>query len=278
MVSRAVEIVDNRLYSVGGVVELDGSVSWMPVDVSGFQPVHAYVMLDDNAAILVDTGVACHEELVIEQLQALLPRHHKVSLFMTRAEFDCVGNLGPIVSTFNVDTVYSGGANNPFDAFGYLGTLDQRRPSAVIGIERGGAAFTVPLSETRQLDVFTAPLRNLTTFWAYDSATKTLFTSDVFGYTSIPSAEGPRVVDSVGSREDVVAKLEPFLLAKHWWLMRADTSEIRRALAGVFERFQVDVIAPTYGCAIRGRSQVSVAFQALDDALAHHHVSRRQAV
>lgn len=276
MGSRAVEIVANKLYSVGGMVELNGTVSWMPDDVNGFQPVQAYVMLDDEGAILIDTGIACHEELVIEQLGVLLPGNHKVSLFMTRAEFDCVGNLGPIVSRFNVDTVYSGGANNPFDAFGYLGTLDQRRPSAVIGIERGGAEFSVPLSETRRLDVFTAPLRNLTTFWAYDSATKTLFTSDVFGYTSVPDADGPRVADRVGSREDVVAKLDPFLLAKHWWLMAADTSEIRRALAGVFERFPVDVIAPTYGCPIRGSSQVVVAFQALDDALAGHHVARRQ--
>src|ERR1700720_4279644 len=91
----AVEVIPGKLYGLGGRVWLDGRVSWAP-DEQAYQPINCYLLLGEDP-ILVDTGLPAHEREVIGQLRSVLPNNRSTAVFLSRAEWDCIGNLGAIM-------------------------------------------------------------------------------------------------------------------------------------------------------------------------------------
>ena len=79
-------------------------------------------------------------------------------------------------------------------------------------------------------------------------------------------ADGPWIVtddDTTSARE-----LRSFLLnTRYWWLEGAPTGSIRRGIADIFEKFDVETIAPGYGCILRGRQVVARHYRMLDEFL-----------
>jgi hypothetical protein len=80
-------------------------------------------------------------------------------------------------------------------------------------------------------------------------------------------ADGPWVVtdddDTTSARE-----LRSFLLnTRYWWLEGAPTGSIRRGIANVFDKHDVETIAPGYGCILRGHNVVARHYQMLDEIL-----------
>ena len=72
-----------------------------------------------------------------------------------------------------------------------------------------------------------------------------------------PHADGPWIVtdddDTTTTRE-----LRSFMLnTRYWWLEGAPTDSIRRGIADVFDKYDVETIAPGYGCVLRGRKVVA---------------------
>ena len=57
------------------------------------------------------------------------------------------------------------------------------------------------------------------------------------------------------------------LNTRYWWLEGAPTDSIRRGIANVFEKYDVETIAPGYGCILRGRKVVQRHYQMLDEFL-----------
>jgi len=98
----AVEVVPGALYECGGMIPLDGRVSWMSREARGYQPVSGYVLTTETGALLVDTGVALHQQDVFAQISSALGERTEVDLFFTRAELDCVGNLGAVANAFSI--------------------------------------------------------------------------------------------------------------------------------------------------------------------------------
>ena len=65
------------------------------------------------------------------------------------------------------------------------------------------------------------------------------------------------------------AFVRSFLLnTRYWWLEGARTDVIRKGIAEVFERYEIETIAPGYGAILRGRHLVEQQFTVLDEVLA----------
>jgi hypothetical protein len=59
-----------------------------------------------------------------------------------------------------------------------------------------------------------------------------------------------------------------FLLnTRYWWIEGANMSPIRKAVAEVYDRFDIETIAPGYGSILCGRGHVDKQFEVLDDVL-----------
>jgi flavorubredoxin len=256
-------LAGGRLLVVGGYVRADGTASWLPASASGWQPSNCYLLLEGDRAALVDTGLAAHAGIVVEQLRRHVPDGVPLSVFLTRAELDCIGNLGPIASSLPLEGVFTGGNNNPFDAFDAVPDV---RGAVHLHVGRTQGEVPIVLSESRSLEVIDAPLRLLATYWAYDGATRTLFTSDSFGHQLVESPDRPRTVTAAdGVDPDTVLE---YALAKFGWIERATTTAVAGGIEAVFAEREIEIVAPTNGCAIVGADAVRAHYDALQAALA----------
>jgi flavorubredoxin len=218
--------------------------------------------------MLIDTGPASHEGTILAQLRACLPRQASLSVFLTRAEPDCIGNLGAITDTFPFEHIYTGGARNQLDAFDYATAFvasPGRGQREVIEVERRLPGQGIELGAGRWLEVIAPPIRVLTTFWCYDPVARVLFSSDSFGQGVMAAPDA----------EPVLAKhhLEPgyarsHLLAKFGWLVGANTDGLRGLLAQLVAEREVETIAPTHGCVTVGRELANRQFELLERSLA----------
>ena len=256
------EIVPDRLYVLGANIPVAGNVSWVDRTHRGHQRVNCYLLRGDSRLTLIDTGVAALREAVLDQLTSLVPPGTPLSVFLTRSEFECTGNLNAIVDTFNVTSIHTGGGTNPFDAFDVVTSFDRNNEPSREILQRGD---DVMIGDG--LTVLTPVIRLLRTFWGYEASTKTLFTSDLFSHTVSAGEDGPAVIDSVGTVADGADLMRRNVYAKFPWLARARTATLRRGLAELFESREVEILAPTHGCVLKGRDVVREHVQFIDRLL-----------
>jgi flavorubredoxin len=258
--SYPVELFADKLYAVGANVPLEGKASWAPVDATGYQPANCYLLLaeePENELLIIDPGMAYVEEAVVSGLKTLLPENATPRVFITRAQFDCVGNLGAIAGVFPVQNLYTGGYENPFDSFETVTSVDKRTSSMVL--------FRAP-SESR-LEVINTTLRMLATFWGYDAGTKALFTSDSFTHAVVKNAHAAPVLNSHDADDTTPERVRAHLHATFWWLKYAELQPIIDDLRALFDRLDVEIIAPGRGRILRGRDVVDRHVELLIDAL-----------
>jgi hypothetical protein len=63
--------------------------------------------------------------------------------------------------------------------------------------------------------------------------------------------------------------IRSFMLdTRYWWLEGAPTDTMRRGIADIFERHDIETIAPGYGCILRDCSVVERHYKMLDEFLA----------
>lgn len=268
-IESAVELAAGRLYALGQVEPLDGRLTWVPRDERGYQPFNAYLLLEGRSALLVDPGVPKHAATVIRQLKELLPKDATLDVFMTRSELDCGASIRAISQAVPVGTLYGGGAPaNPFAGLGWLtyamnddpDDYDMRPP---YGLSRCPVGQSLELGPDRRLEVVQAPIKVLAAYWAYDSATRTLFTSDVFGHGVLREAGEPRVARTAGSRDDIARHL----FTKFDWLLQADATATLGMLDDTFSQRPVEAIAPDRGAVISGADAVREAYETVRDLI-----------
>ena len=120
----------------------------------------------------------------------------------------------------------------------------------------------------RAIDVMQAPLRLIATRWLYDRATRTLFSSDMFTHVWRDGETGPWIVTDADNDATSLRHVRSFMLnTRYWWLEGAPTDTIRRGIGTVFDKYDIETIAPGYGCILRGRSVVARHYQMLDEFL-----------
>ncbi len=282
----AVSLVPGRLFALGGMIRLDRRVSWAPPGVRGYQPINCYLLREGNKAILVDSGVPIHRDRVLQGLRSLLSPEVKLSVFLTRAERECVGNLGSISAEYPIEAVFTGGVTNPFDAFDSVTSVDaavanvgpesgakQTRSSTLppspdhrldlvaptfhqlIGIERKPPSSSLTFESGRRVEVIVPTFRLLATYWVYDSGTGTLFTSDGFGHTARPTG-AYRPLLSLSEDRSTPATVRAYTKAKFWWMEGAATQNIAESLGNLFSQREVVRVAPTHGCVLEGHQLV----------------------
>jgi flavorubredoxin len=263
-----VELVPGSLFRLGSTIELDGRVSWAPPALRAHQPINAYLVLDDGEATMIDTGLACREREIVEQLEQALPPHTPLTVFLTRAEYEGIGNVGAVYEAVGIDHLYAGGFPNIFDAYneiaGFVRTWESRT-----FMDRVPTGESIGVGRGHRLQVLAAPLRVLTCFWVYDRETRTLFTTDIFGHTALDSPDAPAVLDSLDQDPSTYESVREHVHAKFTWLTTGgDTRLISQNLVKIFGEHEIETIAPIHGCILRGKPLVEKHYEFLKSILA----------
>jgi hypothetical protein len=261
-------LAEGKLYALQHPYALDGRVSSYPASARGFSVANSYLLTQSDAAMLIDTGFGKDEPVIRAQVESLIAPGLPLSLFPLRLnEFMSINNVETFAGHFNVEQCYTSNTDAAlwFD-FGAKANgrsiLDSMPITAVTRLD------TIQLGKKgRPIDVMQAPIRLIATRWLYDQATRTLFSSDMFTHVWGTRADGPWIVtgddDTTSARE-----LRSFLLnTRYWWLEGAPTGLIRRGIGDVFDKYDVETIAPGYGCILHGRKVVARHVQMLDEIL-----------
>ena len=269
-VSSITELVAGKVYALHNTFELNGRISAYPEKARGFSPANCYLLIDEKAAMLLDTGYTAHEGAIIEQLDSLLDREMPLSIFPLRInEFMSVCNTMAIAKRFNVVECFSNVPN--IEEWVEFETLrgEERNPILKTTLLGRGEQSQVFLGEKRKINVLTAPIRLISTRWIYDESSKILFSSDMFShiwsdFENSPWQIGNNETDPVTDFKFVRSYL---LNTRYWWIEGANTQPIRNAINDIYKRYNIQTIAPGYGTILRGRSHVERQFDVLDEVL-----------
>jgi hypothetical protein len=261
-------LAEGKLYALQNPFALDGRVSSYPASARGYSVANSYLLTQSDAAMLIDTGFGKDEAAIRAQIEALIAPSLPLSLFPLRLnEFMSINNVEAFAGHFNVEQCYT---SNPDAAlwFDFGASANGRSILASMPITAVTRADMIELGKQgRAIDVMQAPIRLIATRWLYDRATRTLFSSDLFSHVWRADATGPWIVtdenDTTTERE-----LRSFMLnTRYWWLEGAPTESIRRGIGEVFEKHDVETIAPGYGCILCGRNVVARHVRMLDEIL-----------
>jgi flavorubredoxin len=262
-------LADDQLYALQNPFALDGRVSSYPASARGFSVVNSYLLTQPDAAMLIDTGFGKDEALIRGQIEQLIAPGLPFSMFPLRLnEFMSINNVESFAGHFNIETCYT---SNPDAALWFdfgakengRGILDAMNVTAVT------RADTINLGKSgRAIDVMQAPLRLIATRWLYDRTTRTLFSSDMFTHVWRDSETGPWIVTDADNDPTSPRDVRSFMLnTRYWWLEGAPTEAIRRGIGNVFDKYDIETLAPGYGCILRGRNVVARHYQMLDEFL-----------
>jgi hypothetical protein len=246
-----VTLVPGALYSVGGLLSLDGTVSWAPPEATGYQPQNTYVFLGSEAAgsdpLLIDPGIPAVGSGVINGLAQLLEQNSPLSVFLSRAQFDSAGNLGALMRKYEVREIFTGGLRNRFDQFEEATSMDESRVRPVV-LERS--------PQESRLEILGSSLRILSTYWGYDLETKTVFTSDSFSHGIVHDSDDTLIIDQSTVDRTTIADVRSHLHASFWWLPYANTSLIIDDIQKFFSNRDVEIVAPARGRILVGAEVV----------------------
>jgi hypothetical protein len=265
-------IVEDKLLVLSNTYELDGRATSHPVDARGYAPMQCYLLKEAESALLVGTGLTVHQEQVLGQIDSLLDSQ-RLSIMPLGFDFTGLCNARPIADRFGIQYVYQSPLVDIPPA--WLNFRPEFPDDETDGLKasepylmKTGEPIQLDPAGGRQLDLLVPAMRLLPNQWLYDVATKTMFTVDVFTWAWRQDDEGPWVIGEDDDDPTTLDALEQVLLNnRYWWLAGAETERIRRALADVFERYEIENIAPEYGCALKGTSVVNRHFELFDELL-----------
>lgn len=256
-----VAVVEDKVHALGGTVPNDGLITWLPEGTGGHVPLNAYLLRRGRTGLLVDTQMPVVAEALMQQLAGF--ELDVVDLVLTRViEFDSVGNAELVERALPLRHVY---AHYVPEQWIYI------RGAAP---ERGAQRFESRLLQKHQrleiapgfeVSVMEAPLKLLTAAWVYDHETRTMLTSDAF--THVLAGDPGRRVVTAGDDDTTQAEVQEHLRRKFDWLEGAETEPIRRFLAKTFDEYDIEHIAPTFGCVLSGRDVVARHYTMIDEAL-----------
>jgi hypothetical protein len=261
-------LAEGKLYALQHPYALDGRVSSYPASARGFSVANSYLLTQRDAAMLIDTGFGKDEPVIRAQIESLIAPGLPLSMFPLRLnEFMSINNVETFAGHFNVQQCYT----SNIDAalwFDFGAKADGRSILESMPVVAVTRADTIQIGKNgRAMDVMQAPIRLIATRWLYDRDTKTLFSSDLFTHIWRDRADGPWIVtdeDDTTTQQDI----RSFMLnTRYWWLEGAPTDSIRRGIDAVFDKYDIETIAPGYGCILRGRKVVQRHYKMLDEFL-----------
>jgi flavorubredoxin len=262
-------LADGQLYALQNPFALDGRVSSYPGSARGWSVANSYLLAEPDAAMLIDTGFGKDEPAIRAQIESLIPPDLPLSLFPLRLnEFMSINNVETFAGHFNVKTCYTSNIDAAlwFDFGTEAEGRDILSSMKVTAVTRSDV---IKLGKHgRAIDVMQAPIRLIATRWLYDRATRTLFSSDLFTHVWRDALTGPWVVTEADNDPTTAGDIRSFMLnTRYWWLEGAPTDSIRRGIDKVFDTYDIETIAPGYGCILSGRDVVERHYRMLDEFL-----------
>jgi hypothetical protein len=262
-------LADDKLYALQNPFALDGRVSSYPASARGFSVANCYLLKQGDAAMLIDTGFGKDEPAIRAQIERLIAPALPLSMFPLRLnEFMSINNVESFAAHFNIDQCYT---SNPDAAlwFDFGTTANGRSILDAMKVTAMTRADTIQLGKGgRAIDVMQAPIRLIATRWLYDRATRTLFSSDMFTHTWRDAETGPWIVNETDTDATSPRDVRSFMLnTRYWWLEGVRTDAMRRGIGEIFDKYDIETIAPGYGCILRGRDLVARHYRMLDDFL-----------
>jgi hypothetical protein len=263
-------LADDQLYALQNPFALDGRISSYPASARGFSVANSYLLAQPDAAMLIDTGFGKDEPVIRAQIEQLIAPGLPFSMFPLRLnEFMSINNVETFAGHFNVETCYTSNIDAAlwFDFGAQQDGRDILKSMKVTAVSR---ADTIDLGKHgRTIDVMQAPIRLIATRWLYDRATRTLFSSDMFTHLWRDAASGPWIVTDADNDPTSLRDVRSFMLnTRYWWLEGAPTDSIRRGIGAIFDKFDIETIAPGYGCILSGSNVVARHYRMLDEFLA----------
>jgi hypothetical protein len=262
-------MADDRLYALQNPFALDGRVSAYPASARGFSVANSYLLTQPDAAMLIDTGFGKDEPAIRAQIERLIAPRLPLSMFPLRLnEFMSINNVESFAAHFNIDQCYT---SNPDAAlwFDFGTTANGRNILDAMKVTAVTRADKIELGKAgRAIDVMQAPIRLIATRWLYDGTTRTLFSSDMFTHTWRGTETGPWIVTEADDDATSLRDVRSFMLnTRYWWLEGVSTDSMRRGIGDIFDKFDIETIAPGYGCILRGRKVVTRHYRMLDEFL-----------
>jgi len=255
-------LVAGRLHALGDCIENDGWISWLPPDRGGYESLNAHLLVEGRAGLMIDTSLPIAGPAIVEQAARF--DLDELTIVLTRGvEFESVGNAELVAAVLPLRRLYV-----HYGAWQWIFFRERTAPpEAELGWEPISLQkdTRIALGPERAVQMLDAPLRLLASAWAYDEATRTLFTSDCFSHVMAPDP-ARRVVTAEHDTTTPDAVLA-HLARKYDWLEDADTDVPRRRLDHVLATHAVERIAPTNGCVLEGADVVARHAAMLDDAL-----------
>src|SRR5450631_839497 len=262
-------LADDKLYALQNPFALDGRVSSYPASARGFSVANCYLLAQSDAAMLIDTGFGKDESAIRSQIERLIAPGLPLSMFPLRLnEFMSINNVESFAAHFNIDQCYT---SNPDAAlwFDFGATANGRSILDAMKVTAVTRADTIQLGKAgRAIDVMQAPIRLIATRRLYDRATRTLFSSDMFTHVWRDSETGPWIVNEADNDATSARDIRSFMLnTRYWWLEGVSTDSMRRGIGEIFDKHDIETIAPGYGCILRGRKVVARHYRMLDEFL-----------
>jgi hypothetical protein len=262
-------LADDKLYALQNPFALDGRVSSYPASARGFSVANCYLLKQSDAAMLIDTGFGKDEPAIRAQIERLIAPALPLSMFPLRLnEFMSINNVESFAGHFNIDQCYT---SNPDAAlwFDFGATANGRSILDAMKVTAVTRADTIQLGKAgRAIDVMQAPIRLIATRWLYDRTTRTLFSSDMFTHVWRDRESGPWIVTEAGNDSTSLRDIRSFMLnTRYWWLVGVSTDSMRRGIGEIFDKHDIETIAPGYGCILRGRKVVARHYRMLDEFL-----------
>ena len=268
--STITDLGEGKAFALHNILELDGRVSAYPKSTRGFSSMNCYLLREDNAAVLLDTGFNGQIDFLSEQISSLITKDTPLSLYPLRQnEFMSVGNIVALANRFNVVEAFSNRPNIDFwfdfelEDFIPKEEKDKKFTTSKLGNE---LKINIGENPERLIHGLVAPIRIISTMWIFDHGTKTLFSSDMFSHISQKRLDGPWISDK--DELTTTSFVRSFLLnTRYWWLEGVDTGPLREGITEVFNKFDIHTIAPGYGTILTGKEQVEKQFNILDEVL-----------
>ncbi len=264
----AVAAVTERVRALGGLLPMDGRLSWIADGVTGYAPLHCYLIETDSGPMVLDSGAPIHEPLLLGQLDRYLPAGEDIVLVLSRiVEFDSFGNAGTIMERYPVSHVYSQFPVEEWVYYRHVHDENENTAEPRWTPLSGGLELVASGSNAVALEAIDAPVRLLATWWFYEPSSRVLFTSDSFGHAVQPRPDSPGCLTE--SDDDTTYEaVRDHLVAKFDWVAVADTAPLQDQLKQIFESRQIDAIAPSYGRPLVGATVVERHYEMMQHALA----------
>jgi flavorubredoxin len=258
------ELVPGRLYRIGTTVPVE-DLTWVADTPGAAEPLNCYLVTTAEEAIFLDAGPAVMRPELAAAADALIG-DRSVWIFPSRNEFDCIGNLGHLLGLREDATLLFGGGggilewvDDPRTGESFLGRRE-------IVLAPGGTSTA--FADGVRFHWIDAPVKQMfLTQWAYEESTRTLFTSDFFGWSHLDPPTAPVVATRPEDLPAPAALLDE-LPRRTNWLPGAIAPEVLAAFDRVVTTYDVERVAPVHGRVLSGAATVRRAFADAGSALA----------